>query len=614
MCGISGIVGPGASTAAVDAMVEVQHHRGPDENGVWADPDSPVVLGHNRLRIIDLSATGRQPMASPDEQLWLVFNGEIYNYRELKAELSGYRWASTSDSEVIIAAYEKWGDACVDRFVGMFAFAIWDRRRQRLFCARDRMGVKPFVYAWHQGRFHFASEVKGLLAAGVPAEPDLGTWACYLVHSYTDHDDRTFFREVRSLPAAHTLVVEGGKATQRCYWNLPALAEDVELIENPAAIERFQALFDESLRLRLRSDVPLGVNLTGGLDSSALMVAADRQLADRGHIETFTALYGDPRYDEADYAADVPHRTEWRRNLKVLDAETAWELIPTAVWHQEAPFGAVATLGYHQLLQHAKERGITVLLEGQGVDELLAGYGYFRYPFYLDLLERGAWATFREEAAAAGDSEAEALAKARQVQRREAINVYQDGTSHLRPECASPDVRALAGPVPQFVAPFRDHLRNWLWRDFSRTKLPRVLRMNDHLSMAASRELRVPYLDHRLVEFAFRLPATARIAKGERKHLLRAATRDTLPDSIRVTPKRAVVTPQREWFQGPLRSRIEDLIASRSFRERGLFDAAEVARGFDEFCAGKVNNAFWVWQWINTELWFQKFQNEVKPA
>jgi asparagine synthase (glutamine-hydrolysing) len=607
MCGISGIVGAGANVRDVETMIQVLHHRGPDENDIYSDPDAPVVLGHNRLRIIDLSPAGRQPMASHDGNLQLVFNGEIYNYRELKQTLHGYPWRSTSDSEVILAAYERWGDHCVDQFVGMFSFALWDRRRQRLFCARDRVGVKPFVYAWHDGRFYFASEIKALLAAGVPARPDLDAWATYLVHSYTDHDERTFFDGMRALPPAHTLVVENGRHTQRCYWDLPALTQDIDLLGEEQAIARFHELFSESLRLRLRSDVPLGVNLTGGIDSSALMVTADRMLTEQGTIETFTATYGDPRYDEVDYAADVPRRTEWRRNLKVLTASDAWGLVPEAVWHQEAPFGAIATLGYHQLLRHAKESNVTVLLEGQGVDELLAGYAYFRFPFYRDLADAGDLQTLRHEAAAAGDSERDALKYAEEVRRGESRNVYQDGTSHLRPECIADELRARAPERVAFPKPYRDHLRSWLYRDFRYSKLPRVLRMNDRLSMASSRELRVVYLDHRLVEFLFRLPASMRIHDGQRKHLLRAATRDSLPDSIRLTPKRAVVTPQREWFQGELKSNIGDLIGSRAFRERGVFDVASVQRAFRDFCAGQSANAFFVWQWVNTELWFQRF-------
>jgi asparagine synthase (glutamine-hydrolysing) len=617
MCGIAGIIGPGIRRRQLDSMLRIQHHRGPDENDIYFQPELNVGLAHNRLRILDLSSAGRQPMATPDGRLWITFNGEVYNYRELRSELGDYPFRSATDTEVILAAYQRWGPRCVEKFVGMFAFAIWDERERSLFCARDRLGVKPFFYAWHQGQFVFASEIKTLLAAGVPARPNLQVWATYLVHSYCDQDDHSFFEGIESLPPAHTLSLRDGRAALACYWNLPEIVAEIEPIADRDAVERFSALLEDSVRLRLRSDVRVGVNLSGGLDSAGLMIAVDRLAVDQSEIHTFTSAYDDRRYDETEFANEVPHRAEWVRHRNHVGPEDAWQVIDEVTWHQEAPFGGVSTLAHHRLHWLSREQQTTVLLEGQGVDELLAGYNYFRFPMYLDLAEAGNDLALQAEAKAHGDSPEKVASILQTLRAGATINVYQDGTQHLRPECISGDLRGLAGDVPQFPRRFSDHLRNWLYRDLRHTKLPRVLRMHDRLSMASSRELRVPFLDHRLVEFAFSLPADLRIRQGCYKFIFRHALQGRLKDELRLAPKRTVVNPQREWFRGVLRARIEAIINSKSFAERGLFNLPEVNRSFASFCAGEGDNSFFIWQWINTEAWFRRFVDraaELVPA
>lgn len=627
MCGISGIAGRRASEAAIDAMVRAQWHRGPDDRGHFLDPEWPLALGHNRLSIIDLTADGRQPMASTDGQLWLVFNGEIYNYRELKAELTRYPYRSRTDSEAILAAYLAWGPDCVDRFVGMFAFAIWDRRSRTLFCARDRLGIKPFHYGWWDGSFFFASEIKGLLAAGFPARPDADTWAAYLAHGYYDHGPATFFENVRALEPGHALTLslpEGdrgeGPEPERItrYWDLAERAAEALELDDDVAAERFLELLDDSVRLRLRSDVPVGVNLSGGLDSASLVVTVDRLFGEAGDLQTFTASFDDPCYDEREFAEEVPRRRGWARHVSRLREEDVWALARDAVWHQEAPFGGIATLAYHNLHGLAREQGITVLLEGQGVDELFAGYRYFRPHHHMDLLEAGALGALKRElrstARAVDGAWRDLLDEVRRLREGTAALVYQDGTRHLRPECLLPEVLERAGPPPTFPRPFGEHLRDALYRDLRHTKLPRVLRMNDRLSMAFGRELREPYLDHRIVELAFRLPGTLKLRDGESKFLLRHAMRDRLPDSVRRARKRAVVTPQREWIRGSLGNDVEALLGSSRFAARGLVHVLGARRALQDFRAGEGSNAFFVWQWVNAELWYRRFVDGDVPA
>ena len=607
MCGIAGIVGQGWERAQLEAMVAIQHHRGPDDSGVYVDKAGTVGLGHNRLSIIDLSKAGHQPMSNHDGSLWIVFNGEIYNYRELRAELDHYPYRSQTDTEVILAAYEQWGEQCVDRFIGMFAFAIWDVRQQKLFCARDRLGIKPFHYAWRNGCFLFASEIKGILAAGHPSAPNWPIWATYLTHGFYDHSAETFFDGVSVLSPGHILTLQDGQASIRCYWDLPSLATEPLLLDADEAAAHLMELFEDAVRLRLRSDVPLGVNLSGGLDSASLMVTVDRLLQGEGEVQTFTASFADARYDEMEFASEVPRRTRWARHIQRLGELDVWNVASEALWHQEAPYGGMATLAYHHLHRLARELDVTVLLEGQGVDEMLGGYNYFRPYHFLDLLEQGCWQELRRELRASGASDDQELEAVRRLRCEAGLKVYQDGTSHLRPECILPDIRALASDQPEFRRPFQDHLTNALYRDLRYTKLPRVLRMNDRLSMAFSRELREPYLDHRVVEFLFRLPGDQKIRMGQSKYLLRHAMAGRLPDSVRLAGKRSVVTPQREWLRTLLRLQVEEIIHSRSFADRGLFAVKEVQAAYNGFCSGNGDNSFFVWQWINTELWFRTF-------
>ena len=633
MCGIAGIIGPLARhPARLRAMTDAIRHRGPDDSDHWHDPAHPVALGHRRLAIIDLRPEGRQPMVDATGRLHLTFNGEIYNYLELRAELADYPWRSRSDSEVILAAYRAWGERCVERFVGMFAFALWDEEKGVLFCARDRLGIKPFHWARHQGSFLFASEVKGILAAGLPARPDDHTWATYLAHGLYDHSDRTFFEGVRSLPPGHTLTLDvgalealgddvgpaepwgpaatGGAAAGlriRPYWELPELTRELLEVSDAEAEERFLTAFEEAVRLRLRSDVPLGVNLSGGLDSASLMTMVDSLVEGGGALQTFTSSFSDPLYDEADFAAAVPHRHPWARHVQRTHPADVWRLAAEMTWHQEAPFGGVATVAYHALHARALGEGVTVLLEGQGVDEMLGGYRYFAPHHHRDLFEAHDRGALRRELAADPDGRVEAAARLRRSLCGPGHAEYQDGTSHLRPTALRADVAERAGAAPAFDRPYPDHLRNALWRDLRHTKLPRVLRMNDRLSMAHSRELREPYLDHRVVELLFRLPGHQKIRRGRTKELLRRAMKGRLPDSVRDASKRAVVTPQREWLRGPLGDVVEQTLASPRFAARGWVDPAAARREWAEFRAGEGGNAFFVWQWLSVELWHRRF-------
>jgi asparagine synthase (glutamine-hydrolysing) len=602
MCGIAGIVGPGLQESQIHRMVRAQEHRGPDQEGVYSSRN--VLLGHNRLAIIDPSPTNFQPMVSTDKRFVIVFNGEIYNYQEIKKSLADYKFKTVGDTEVLLAAYIKWGAACIDRLIGMFAFAIWDCNEEVLFCARDRLGIKPFFYTTTKDRFYFASEIKPILAAGVDAEANWATWGNYLRHGNSDYSNETFFRNVFSLSAGEWLRVKRGKIDTGCYWHLPDKVQDLSENKDGLLVENLRELFDDAVRLRLRSDVPLGVNLSGGLDSSSLFATVDKHIQNQKEIAAFTAAFTESKYDESIDADKVPHKQHWQRIAVRLGTDNLWEEFINLARIQEAPYGGLATAAYYHLHKKVKEFGIKVLLDGEGSDELFAGYYMLRAHHNLDLLETRRYQDFRREV---NIGSRRTNFDAIRAIRAGIENVYTDGTEFLRPNCIASDLAADVGYSQNFPKPFASRLQNRLYQGLRYTKLPRVLRMNDKLSMANSIELRVPFLDHRLVEYAFGIPGDKKIRSGLGKYIFRKSMSARLPEEVLWANKKAVVTPQREWLAGELRENVESLITDRSFAERGIFNVDNVRKEFYKFCSEPSENSFFVWQWINTELWFREF-------
>ena len=569
MCGIAGIFGKGFERGRLETMVASQQHRGPDAGGVFISPTGAAQLGHNRLSIIDLSPAGRQPMSSHDDRLWIVFNGEIYNYLELRAELADYPYRSQSDTEVVLAAYERWGAGCLERLLGMFAFLIWDESEQRLFAARDRFGVKPLHYCVRpDGALLLASEIKALHRAGVPARPDPTTWASYLAYGLYDHSERTFWEGVRSLPPGHSLMWQSGQVHLSRWYDL-AERIGTEFDDRPSEVvqEEYLALMTESVRLRFRSDVPVGINLSGGLDSSTLLGLVQTVQGAESDIKAFTFVTGDPQYDELPWVRQMLAQTRHPSMVCRLEPGDVPALAESVQAYQDEPFGGLPTLAYARLFEQARGEGVIVLLDGQGMDEQWAGYDY-----YLAALNG------------------------------KAAGLVQ-GTKEkpVRPECLAPEFRALAEPFepPQ---PFPDRLRNLQYRDARYTKIPRALRFNDRASMRSSTELREPFLDHRLFELALRQPAARKIENGTRKLLLRKIVERLLPNGIVEAPKRPLQTPQREWLRGPLRrwanDRIEEALAGGS----AWLSADAVRAAWREYCAGASDNSFYIWQWVSLGL------------
>ncbi len=574
MCGIAAIAGPSGSAEQLAEMLSVQRHRGPDADGVWRSSEVPLWLGHRRLRIIDLSSAANQPMSSADGRFVLVFNGEIYNYKELRAELGEYPYRTESDSEVLLAAFSRWGEACLERLVGMFAFVIWDEQRQSLFAARDRFGVKPIYYAVQGETLWIASEIKALQRAGIAAAPDARVWADYLAQGSYGDPGETFWRDVHQLPAGHLMTWQANRLELRRWYDLAARIGSVEDARGDDSVrEEYLALLESSIRLRFRADVELGINLSGGLDSATLLATIARVHGPHASLRAFTFVTGDPRYDELPWAQALLQRTQHRGEVCALDVREIPALAASVQALEDEPYGGLPTLAYAKLFERARELGVVVLLDGQGMDEQWAGYDYYRDPRY---------GVNRPTLQASGDAP-------------------------VRPGTLDPEFRSLSQP-PRFPAPFPDRLRNLQYRDLFYTKIPRALRFNDRVSMRASTELREPFLDHRLVELAVRQPASRKIRGDVGKAFLRDLVAKELGPELSMAPKRALQTPQREWLRGPLREWSSAMIeAVLCGPQRHWFRAERVREDWRLFCDGEGESSFFVWQWLSLAMLQARF-------
>ncbi len=567
MCGIAGIFGQNRKRAQIERMVAIQHHRGPDANGIYLSPAGTAALGHNRLSIIDLSPTGRQPMRSADGRFWIAFNGEIYNYLELRSELKDYPYRSKTDTEVILAAYEKWGEGCLEKLIGMFAFVIWDERELKLFAARDRFGVKPLHYYQSEGgALIIASEIKALHAAGITKTPDVTTWATYLSFGLCDHAESTFWQDIKALPGGHALTWQNGEAKIRRWYDLADRVGE-EFDRRPAEMvqEEYLSLAMENVRLRFRSDVPVGINLSGGLDSSILLGLVQRAQGANNEAKAFTYITGDARYDELPWCQQMLARTKHPSIVCRLSPEEVPGLAESVQQHQDEPFGGLPTIAYAKVFERARAEGAIVLLDGQGMDEQWAGYDYYQ------LALQGKTAGVVQ-----GTKETPVRANA------------------LLPEFSR---RAQKFTAPQ---PFNDALRNLQYRDICHTKIPRALRFNDRVSMRASTELREPFLDHRLFELALRQPAERKIFNGAHKWLLRQMSKQLLPNGVVEAPKRPLSTPQREWLRGPLRDWAAACIEKALSQYGGSWlETKSVRASWQSYSNGEGDNSFFIWQWIS---------------
>ena len=597
MCGIAGFWGP-PDEPLLRAMNACIVHRGPDGDGFLTDPCAS--LGMRRLAIIDIEG-GDQPIGNEDGRVQCVYNGEVYNYRELRSELeaAGHRFRTRSDTEVIVHAYEEWGPTCFSRLNGMWGVAILDRREAspRLVLARDHFGIKPLYYARSGDRLLWASEVKSLFQdRSLETAPSAQRVHDYLAAGFHDHRPETFFEGVRQLGAATYAVVDAAGVAEHRYWE-PVLSESGS--RDP---EEFRALFERSVERRLVAEVPVGTCLSGGLDSSTIVCfmseLLQRHVPDAvsmgDHLKTFSAVFdGDP-IDERRYIDVVLAATGAESHLVHPRADRFLEEVGEVVWHQEEPMVSTGPYAQWCVMRKAHEE-VTVLLDGQGGDELLAGYVPYQFVYLRQLLAERRYRRFAAEAWAARDV-LWPLLRRRLGERGRRFPAAR----LIRPGFA-------ASVEPPRDPRVRDNLKRRLLQDLTTFSLPSLLRYEDRNSMAFSIESRVPYLDQELVEWILRLPSDAIIDGGWSRDILRRGLRGTLPDEIRLRRwKVGFTTPEFRWLRAE-RAWIQGLLRSPLFCSRPYWDGLAVAAAFDAICEDRLEEHPFIWRTVNLEVWLRTF-------
>lgn len=631
MCGIVGIFdlnGPGPiDRDLLHKMNETQFHRGPDEGGIHVEPG--VGLGHRRLSIIDLS-TGQQPLFNEDGSVVVTFNGEIYNFPELSDELkaAGHIFKTHSDTEVIVHAWEEWGEQCIDRFRGMFAFAVWDRNHKTLFLARDRLGKKPFYYAILPDRkLIFGSELKSLLVhQNLKREIDPLAVEDYFTFGYVP-DPKTIFSSVKKLPPAHTLLIKQGSALQepKEYWDIPFKSHPA--MTEQEAQEELIIRLREATQIRLMSEVPLGAFLSGGVDSSAI-VAMMAQLSD-DPVNTCSISFGDPKYNESEFAQMVAERYHTNHQVEQVNPDD-FNLIDNLASLYDEPYADSSAIPTYRVCQLAK-KGVTVALSGDGGDENFAGYQ--RYRWHMDeekirnilpqTLRQGLfgvlghaypklnWAPriFRAK------STFQALARNSQEAYLHSVSFVCDQhrnhlfSSKLKQELQGYSSRSVfEGYVKR--APTNDPLSLIQYLDF-KTYLPGdILTKVDRASMAHALEVRVPILDHKFVEWVSGLPASLKLKESEGKYIFKKALEDYVPQDVLYRPKMGFAVPLSNWFRGALKQRVRDSLLGATLADSGYFNMDHVKRLVDEHQSSAADHSTALW----TLLMYEAFQRQVMSA
>jgi asparagine synthase (glutamine-hydrolysing) len=617
MCGISGILHLGSEVLIERALIERVNdtlgHRGPDEAGIHIEPG--VALGHRRLSIIDI-ATGQQPLFNEDGSVAVVFNGEIYNFRELAAELqaAGHRFRTHSDTEVIVHAWEQWGEACVERFRGMFGFAVWDRNKRQLFLARDRLGIKPIYYTLlSDGQFVFASELKALLAhPGLTRDLDPLAVEDYFAFGYVP-EPRSILRGVYKLEMAHTLLLDQRRKrlpSSRPYWDIPFAPVDAGSFEQAQQelIERTH----EAVQVRMLAEVPLGAFLSGGVDSSAVVALMSDQLQDP--VKTCAIGFDVPGYDESAFAEQVAQRYHTDHQLHMLSEEQA-DLVDLMPGLFDEPFADASAMPTYRVCEAARKR-VTVALSGDGGDESYAGYRRYRLhlaeeqvrnrlPLWLrrslfgplgQLYPKADWAprVFRAKTTFQALARDTASAWMHSVSR-----MSDEDRRHLYSQQLHQELGGYhASEVMQrhaAQAPTDDPLSLVQYLDF-KTFLVAVLHKVDRTSMAHALEVRVPLLDHHLVEWISGLPSQWKLKGGEGKYIFKKALEPHLPHDIMYRPKQGFSLPLAEWMRGRLSTRVQALVEDQRLFDTGLFQRQMVQRLVTQHLRGQRDNSTSLWE------------------
>lgn len=613
----------------LQAMADVIRHRGPDDEGKIIS--GPVGLGFRRLSIVDLTG-GHQPMTNEDRTVWIVFNGEIYNHRQLRPVLEsrGHRYATNSDTETILHLYEEYGEDCVHHLRGMFAFAIWDTRCRRIFCARDRLGIKPFYYAIVGSRFVFASEIKALLELScVRRSLNRRVLPEFLAFGYLSSDE-TLFDGVRKLMPGHRLQIQLDGQIQQPdvtqYWDLD-IGGDGPSLSEADYVSQFRELFADTIKLHLMSDVPLGVFLSGGLDSSS--IAAEMARARKDRIQTFSVGYAENRYSELPYAQAMAKHIGSEHHEVIIGPDDFLSSLPKLIWHEDEPIVWPSSVALYYVSRCASEK-VKVVLTGEGGDEILAGYLKYRLtmwnlrggPIYRRLVPQTIQQLIRKSLTLKllPDTLLRKLRHSFLFHPDNFQEIYFDNFYSVFPQKQQPQVltRDLADELREVDAyancmrffnsnGSNQHLLERLLYLDIKTYLVELLMKQDQMSMATSIESRVPFLDHELVTFAARVPARYKVRHFSGKYLLRQAMADRLPPEVLRRTKKGFPTPIRPWLQNQLAGKLSSVLTDGRASNRGLINPEYVRQLLEAHRQGYSYATEGCWRLLNLEIWSRIF-------
>jgi asparagine synthase (glutamine-hydrolysing) len=630
MCGINGIAfssrsGRTVSRAQLEAMRDVVRHRGPDDEGLFIDRN--LGLGHRRLSIVDVAA-GHQPMTNEDESLHITYNGEIYNHADFREwlESRGHVYKTHCDTETILHLYEEYGIDCVEYLRGMFAFAIWDQRKQELFIARDRLGVKPLYY-FHadDGSLYFGSEIKTIFAAGA-LKPELNYAALpdYLAN-HAPSGETTLFHGVKRLLPGHTLVWRDGKIDINRYWDVSFVKAKDEGYSDNDYIEQWGDLFRTSVKLRLMADVPLGMFLSGGIDSSAIAAMMSTMVDEP--IKTFSVAFREREANELEYARLVAEKYKTDHHEVVVSPEQFFGALPNLIWHEDEPLAHPSSVALY-FVSHLAAQNVKVVLTGEGSDELLAGYAR-----YWKTLKNLSWGNryhsltpglikngVRKQLSALPDGSRvkQKLLRTFLTLKPDIESLYLDNfavfSRQTQPQLLTGEARERAGDLNPYrvIDELMDRtdatslLDRLLYSDI-KTYLHELLMKQDQMSMATSLESRVPFLDHKLVEFTASLPERLKLRGWTTKYILRQSMKGVLPDAILTRPKMGFPVPIGAWFRGPYSYLLDEFVLGSRALDRGIFEPDYVKDLVQRHRTGGENHDERLWALVNFEMWLRRF-------
>ena len=630
MCGINGIALSSRAKANLNVQVlermrDVITHRGPDDEGIFID--GRIGLGFRRLSIIDV-ATGHQPMTNEDGSLHIIYNGEIYNHADFRPllEARGHTYRTHSDTETILHLHEEYGDDCVTHLRGMFAFAIWDQHKRELFIARDRLGVKPLYYAHlDDGSLYFGSEIKTLLEAGaIKPELNFDVLSDYLAN-HAPSGEQTLFRGVKRLLPGHTLRWRDGDVQIKSFWDVSFEKEAENGWSDEAYVTHWTEMFRESVRLRLMSDVPLGMFLSGGIDSSAIAAMMSRMVDDP--IKTFSVAFQEREANELEYARLVAETFKTNHHEVVVTPGQFFAALPRLVWHEDEPLAHPSSVALYFVSELAS-RHVKVVLTGEGSDELLAGYGRYRKTIY-NLALGGRYQSLAPgflrkavrnqiEGLSGGSRIRQKLSRTFLTLTPDIETIYFDNFAvfprSMQPQLLTEETRQRVGLIDPYLGVRKvleqtnatSLLDRLLYADI-KTYLHELLMKQDQMSMAASVESRVPFLDHKLVEFTCRLPDRLKLRGWTTKYILRKSMEKILPRPILSRRKMGFPVPIGTWFRGEYRSFLEEYTLSERAMARGLFDPNFVRNLVRRHQTGGEDHSERLWALVNFEIWMRQF-------